>query len=141
MSATTTFITYQGKEYSANQAYDYAKGKGYSGSFADFVNEYGTPEMKKTLQERLDKAQGLASTIQDIFGKFGAAVNTVKDSVSKGKDGTPVDLNTPSAPSDQPTLIFGMPKGVAILVGVVAISLIGYGIYTIANKGTAAPAK
>lgn len=122
------FITYQGKQYSANQAYEYAKDKGYAKSFAEFVKEYGTPEGKTKLEKILEKSTGVVDTIKDLFGNLGNTGNSPVN-IDDPKSPTPADGNS--------TRILGMKKPVAIGLGLIAASLIIYGIVTVvknANK-------
>lgn len=115
------FITYQGKQYSANQAYEYAKSKGYSKSFAEFLNEYGTPEGKTKFEKILEKSGGILDTIKDLIGGL-------------GNGSTPVNVNDPAKPTptnDKSTKILGIPKGAAIAVGILVLGLATWGVVTI----------
>lgn len=102
-----------GNTITANQAYKDAQvTKGFNGTFAEFMDKYGNQGYVKSALDTLQQAKDL------IFGKPAPQ--------------TTINVNNPTPVA--PTTILGMSKPVAIVVGVVAVGLIGYGVYRLMKK-------
>lgn len=111
------FITYEGKQYSANQAYQYARDKGYTKSFSDFLKEYGNSDGKGKLQSIFEKAKSGADTLQDFLKKNNIGIN----------DWNVKDPTIPNQADDSQTRYFGLKKPYAIGLGIVLTGLIIWG--------------
>lgn len=112
-SSPAVFVTYQGKNYTPQEAYDYAKSLGFTGSFEQFNSLYNNPETKIALQNALVSGKTLNESIKSIVDK--SATWEAKKAEIRAGDMT-VESTMDKA---KPYLITG-----GVIVGLVVVGLI-----------------
>lgn len=113
------------KSLSANQAYKNAGGlMGTGKTFKDWITE-------QKANGNLDKLMGAIKTIdwRNLFNKNNDAPAPGPNDYNNTGKGTG---NAPPPPP--PVKILGMPKGVAIGVGIAGLTMIGFGLYAMLKK-------
>ncbi len=134
-----SFVTYQGKQFSTQQAYDYALSKGFQGTYTVFAAQYATPEVKTKLQNMLDAGQNLETAVAEIaksnsfgFEKVKQDVLAKELEVIKGR-GVVGPQASPTPASSADNIGNGSNAGYWILGGV-ALATVAVIIYKRVNK-------
>jgi hypothetical protein len=119
-----------------NQRYRVVKKTWLRNEWADKYKNLFHPEYNNAEGEE-EKKKDLVGWFGQMFGKVEEIAGTGSDVVGalqNGEETTDTDTtDTTSQPKDSTFL--GLPKGIAIGLGLVVVAGIGYGIYTQVKKG------